>query len=106
LPTPNPQIIYFHANVKDFEEGNRNDIKGLAKPLYEQYIQLITAKGAPDDKVKGNLAAAYVYLANYAEFKEKDAAKTLDLYTKAKEMDPTNPQVVYYFSKKGSGKSK
>jgi tetratricopeptide (TPR) repeat protein len=106
LPTPNPQIIYFHANVKDFEEGDRNDIKGLAKPLYEQYIQLITAKGAPDDKVKGNLAAAYVYLANYAEFKEKDAAKTLDLYTKAKEMDPTNPQVVYYFAKKGSGKSK
>lgn len=106
LPTPNPQIIYFHANVKDFEEGDRNDIKGLAKPLYEQYIQLITAKGAPDDKVKGNLAAAYVYLANYAEFKEKDAAKALDLYTKAKEMDPTNPQVVYYFAKKGQGKSK
>ena len=106
LPTPNPQIIYFLANVKDYEDGDRNNIKGLAKPLFEQYIQLITAKGAPDDKVKGNLAAAYVYLANYAEFKEKDAAKALDLYTKAKEMDPTNPQVVYYFAKKGQGKSK
>ncbi len=41
LPTPNSQIIYYHANVKDFEDGDRNNIKGLAKPLFEQYIQLI-----------------------------------------------------------------
>jgi tetratricopeptide (TPR) repeat protein len=106
LPAPNASIIYFHANVKDYEDGDRDNIKGLAKPLFEQYIQLITAKGTPDDKVKPNLAAAYVYLGNYAEFKEKDSAKALDLYTKAKEMDPTNPQVVYYFAKKGAGKSK
>ncbi|WP_419788820.1 tetratricopeptide repeat protein [Mucilaginibacter sp. X4EP1] len=106
LPTPNGQIIYFHANVKDFEEGDRNNIKGLAKPLYEQYIQVVTAKGAPDDKTKGYLAAAYVYLGNYAEYKDKDEAKALDLYTKAKELDPTNPQVVYYFAKKGGGKGK
>ncbi|WP_144912655.1 tetratricopeptide repeat protein [Mucilaginibacter frigoritolerans] len=106
LPTPNAQIIYFHANVKDFEEGDRNNIKGLAKPLFEQYIQVVTAKGAPDDKTKGYLAAAYVYLGNYAQYKEKDEAKALDLYTKAKDMDPTNPQVVYYFAKKGGAKSK
>jgi tetratricopeptide (TPR) repeat protein len=106
VPTPNAQIIYFHANVKDFQEGDRNDIKGLAKPLFEQYVQLVTAKGTVDDKVKPNLAVAYVYLGNYAEYKEKDAAKALDYYTKAKEMDPTNPQVVYYFAKKGNGKSK
>ncbi|HEY4322393.1 MAG TPA: hypothetical protein VGN20_00365 [Mucilaginibacter sp.] len=106
LPAPNSQIIFFHANVKDFQEGDRNNIKGLAKPLFEQYIQVVTAKGAPDDKTKPNLAIAYVYLGNYAEFKEKDSAKALDLYTKAKDMDPTNPQVVYYFAKKGQGKSK
>jgi len=107
LPAPNAQIIYFHANVKDFEEGgDRNNIKGLAKPLFEQYVQLVTAKGAVDDKTKPNLAAAYVYLGNWAENREKDSAKALDLYTKAKELDPTNAQVVYYFAKKAQGKSK
>jgi len=107
LPTPNAPIVYYHANVKDFEEGDRNNIKGLAKPFFEQYIQIITAKGGtPNDQTKGYLAAAYVYLANYAQYKEKDEAKALDLYTKAKDNDPTNPQVVYYFAKKGGGKSK
>jgi tetratricopeptide (TPR) repeat protein len=106
LPAPNASIIYYHANVKNFEDGDRNNIKGLAKPLYEQYIQLITAKGTVEDKLKANMAEAYVYLATYAQYKDKDEAKALDLYTKAKEMDPTNPQVVYYFAKKGGGKSK
>ena len=106
VTTPPASLVYFHANVKDFEEGDRNNIKGLAKPLFELYIQTVTAKGGtPDDQTKGYLAAAYVYLANYAQYKEKDEAKALDLYTKAKDMDPTNPQVVYYFAKKGNGKS-
>ncbi len=56
LPKPNPQIIFFHANVKDFEDADRNNIKGLAKPLFEQYIQVVTAAGSPDDKTKINLA--------------------------------------------------
>ena len=106
LPKPNAPIIYYHANVKDFEDSDRNNIKGLAKTLFEQYISVVTAAGAPDDKTKVNLAVAYAYLGNYAMNKEKDEAKALDLYTKAKDMDPTNPQVVYYFAKKGGGKSK
>src|SRR6185503_7885124 len=104
LPTPNAQIVYFHANVKDFEDSDRNNIKGLAKPLFEQYIQLITAKGGTlDDRTKGDLAAAYVYLGIYAENREKDQAKALDMFTKARELDPQNPQVVYYFAKRGQG---
>jgi tetratricopeptide (TPR) repeat protein len=104
---PIAKIIYFHANVKDFEDGDRNNIKGLAKPLFEQYVQLMTASGVTlDSDAKEQLGVAYAYLGNYAENKDKDSAKALDLYTKAKEMDPTNAQVVYYFQKKSNGKSK
>ena len=54
LAKPNPPIVYLQAQVKDFEDsGDRNNIKGLAKPYYEQYIQLITAKGGtPSDEEK------------------------------------------------------
>jgi len=103
---PVAEAALYLAYINDYQEVDRNNIKGLAKPFYEQYIQLITSKGNPDDKTKGKLANAYAYLGNYAENKEKDSAKALDLYTKAKEMDPSNAQVVYYFQKKSSGKSK
>ncbi|MCO5946219.1 tetratricopeptide repeat protein [Mucilaginibacter flavidus] len=105
---PNAQILYFHANVKDFEDGDRNNIKGLAKPFFEQYVQLITAKTTPlKDDEKTSMGVALAYLGNYAENKEKDSAKALDLYTKAQTFDPENPQVKYYFAtKKTGGKSK
>lgn len=104
---PVAEVALYLAYINDQQEVDRNNIKGLAKPFYEQYIQLILAKGGtPDDKTKAKLANAYVYLGTYAENKDKDEAKALDYYTKAKEMDPTNPQVVYFFSKKGNGKSK
>jgi tetratricopeptide (TPR) repeat protein len=103
---PVAEVALYLAYINDYQEIDRNNIKGLAKPFYEQYIQLVTAKGNPDDKTKSKLANAYVYLGNYAENKDHDQAKALDYYTKAKEMDPTNPQVVYYFAKRGQGKSK
>ena len=59
-----------------------------------------------DEKTKASLANAYVYLATYAQFKEKDEAKALDLYTKARDNDPTNAQVKYFFAKRSSGKTK
>jgi len=100
----NAQVLYYHANIKDFEDGDRNDpkaFKGLAKPLYEQYIAAVTAKGPIEDKYKSNAAAAYAYLGAFAQYKENDQAKALDMYTKARDLDPTNPQVVYYFQTKG-----
>ena len=107
LQKPSPAVVFMHAGVKDFEDGDRNNIKGLAKPYYEQYIQLITAKGGtPDDETKSNMTDAYVYLGTYYQYKEKDDAKALENYTKAKEMDPTDKRVVYYFAKRGAGKSK
>ncbi|HEY5326190.1 MAG TPA: hypothetical protein VIJ27_04260 [Mucilaginibacter sp.] len=103
---PYPEAVLYLAYITDQQETDRNNIKGLAKPFYEQYIQLITAKGTPDDKTKSKLANAYVYLGRYYQYKEKDEAKALDNFSKAKELDPTNPQVVYYFAKKSQGKSK
>jgi len=106
LPSPNDQITYVHAQIKDFEEpSDRNNIKGLAKPYYEQYIQLITAKGGtPDDDTKSNLTDAYVYLGNYAEYKDKDHAKALDYFNKAKALEPTDARVTYYFQTAGKTK--
>jgi len=108
VKAPIAAVIYFHAGVKDFEEGgDRNNIKGLAKPYYEQYVQLVLVKGAPtDDAGKSNLADAYVYLGNYAEYKDNDHAKALDYFNKAKELEPNDARVVYYFQTKGAGKSK
>jgi len=97
-------VVSLHAQVKDFEDGDRNDpkaFKGLAKPLYEQYVQIATASGTVADKDKETVAVAYAYLGNYAEYKDNDHAKALDYFNKAKDLDPTNPQVVYYFQTKG-----
>ncbi|MDB5015953.1 MAG: Tetratricopeptide repeat protein [Mucilaginibacter sp.] len=106
-PNPFAGAVLYLAYINDQKEVDRNNIKGFAKPFYEQYIQLITAKGGtPADDVKKNLANAYAYLGTYAEYKDKDEAKALDYYNKAKEMNPDNAQVKYYFAKKGAGKSK
>jgi Flp pilus assembly protein TadD len=102
---PYAEAVLYLAYINDQQETDRNNIKGLAKPFYEQYIQLITAKGVPDEKTKPKLANAYVYLGRYAEFKEKNEAKALDNFNKAKDLDPTNPQVIYYFQAKGGKKS-
>jgi len=106
LANPNISVVYYQAQVKDFEDaGDRNNIKGLAKPFYEQYIQLVLAKGGtPDADTKSNLVDAYVYLGNYAEFKDKDHAKALDDFNKAKELDPTDARVTYYFQTSGKAK--
>lgn len=100
-PTTADAYIY-RARVNELKDKDRNNIAGYAKPFYEKYIELVNAKGVPaTDKGKKDLAEAYVYLANYAEFKEKDTAKTLENYTKARDNDPTNKQVVAYFARKG-----
>ncbi len=102
-----PNAYLFRARVNELKDKDRNNIVGYAKPFYEKYIETTAAKGGtPTDKVKKELAEAYVYLATFAEFKEKDAAKTLENYTKARDNDPTNKQVVAYFSRKGGAASR
>lgn len=107
---PVPIVALYQARVNDYKEPDpdRNNIQGLARPYYEKYIELVTAKGGvPTEADKKGLAEAYVYLGTIYEFKEKDDVKAGENYTKARELDPANKQVQRYFQKKSSaGKGK
>jgi tetratricopeptide (TPR) repeat protein len=101
--SPNTADAYlYRARVNELKDKDRNNIVGYAKPFYEKYIEVVNAKGAPTtDKGKRELAEAYAYIGTFAEFKEKNDAKALENYTKAREYDPTNKTAAAYFSRKG-----
>jgi tetratricopeptide (TPR) repeat protein len=102
---PSSDIAIYQARLNDLKETDRNNaanFKGYAKPYYEQYISLITAKGAVADKDKKPMAEAYAYLGNYYEYKEKDAAKADENFAKARDLDPTNKSVQQHFAKGGA----
>ena len=103
-----PAIAYlYRARIADMHETDRNNIKGLAKPMYEKFIAAAVAKGAPATQTdKDQLTEAYAYMGNYYEFKEKDEAKAAENFGKARDIDPTNKQALDYFKRKGGGKSK
>ncbi len=103
---PIPTVVLYRAFVNDAKDADRNNIKGLAKPYYEQYIALISVKADATSDEKKNLANAYSYLGSFYEYKEKDQAKAAENFGKARDADPTNQQAVDYFKKKGGGKSK
>ena len=97
-----PAIAYlYRARIADLHETDRNNIKGLAKPMYEKFIAAATAKGAPaTQQDKDQLTEAYDYLGTYYEFKEKDEAKAAENFGKAKDVDPANKQALDYFKRK------
>ena len=103
LTTPNTMVTLYRARLYDLKEKDRNNIAGYAKPFYEKLIEYTTAKPTLADADKKNLAEAYAYLGAYAEYKEKDAAKATENYTKARENDPTNRPALDYFKRKGGG---
>ncbi|TWR29748.1 hypothetical protein FPZ43_07775 [Mucilaginibacter pallidiroseus] len=98
---PIPAVLLFRARVNESKDADRNNIKGYAKPYYEQYIAAVSATPPADERAKRELAEAYIYLGNLAMYKEKDEAKATENYTKARELDPTNKQVAAFFSRKG-----
>jgi tetratricopeptide (TPR) repeat protein len=106
VTNPIATVAYYRALVNDAKDLDRNNIKGLAKPYYEQYIALVTAKSSPSDEEKKNLASAYDYLGSYYEYKEKDQAKAAENFGKARDVDPNNKQAVDYFKRHGGAKSK
>ena len=100
---PIGDVTLYRARIAEYKDKDRNNIKGLAKPFYEKYLQIMTATPPTDDRSKRNMGEAYAYLGAYYEFKEKDEAKASENYAKAKEVDPTNKQAAAYFSRKGGG---
>jgi Flp pilus assembly protein TadD len=103
---PIPAVVLFRARVNDSKDRDRNNIKGYAKPYYEQYTQLMATTPPADDQQKRGLAEAYVYLGTYYQYKEKDDAKATENFTKARELDPANKQVAAFFARKSGGKGK
>jgi Tfp pilus assembly protein PilF len=89
----------YQAYVNDLKETDRNNIKGLAKPYYEQFITLTTAKPTLTDSDKKLLASAYDYLGRYYAYQVKDDAKATDNYTKAAADDPTDQEAAAFLTK-------
>jgi len=90
----------YRAYIADQKDNDYNNLKGLAKPFYEQMIKFLTAKSPLSDKEKGWLADSYASLGIYYQYHDKDDAKALENFTKAKDTDPTNKQALYYFDQK------
>ncbi len=101
---PQASVALYQARANDLKEPSRNTSMGYAKPYYEQYIQLVTAKTPIADADKIFLGEAYAYLGTYYEFKEKDAAKAAENFGKALEADPTNKQAKGYTERKAKTK--
>ena len=97
--TPYAPVSQYLAYINDLKETDHNNIKGLAKPFYEQYIAIVTAKPTLTDNDKKGLASAYDYLARYYEFVTKDMAKATDNYTKAAAADPTDQEASGFLAK-------
>jgi len=101
---PYALAVLYRAYVNDLKETDREkNYKGYAKPYYEKYIELVSPKTPYDDATKKNLIGAYAYLGYYYEFSAKDQTKADEYWAKAKDIDPTNKQVVNYYARKGSG---
>lgn len=101
---PQSAVALYQARANDLREPSRNTSQGYAKPYYEQYIQLISAKGTVADADKAFLSEAYAYLGTYYEYKEKNEAKASENFTKALEADPSNKQAKAFTDKKGKTK--
>ncbi len=98
---PVADVFIYRARVNDLKETDRNNIKGLAKPFYEQYLALEEAKGVPtDNRTKVNMTEAYDYLGTYYDLIAKDPTKAADYYGKALALTPTDPQALQYQKKK------
>ncbi|HEY0244114.1 MAG TPA: hypothetical protein VGC01_01005, partial [Mucilaginibacter sp.] len=91
-----------HARMVDYKDRDMTKMQGYAKPYYEKYIALDGALPTPTDTQKRGLAEAYAYLGNYYVYHDKDDAKALEAFTKARDLNPNNAQAKFYFDSKAA----
>lgn len=96
------QALTTRAYIADYRDTLYSDLKGIAKPRYEKIIEMIGAKATPTASEKKALAAAYAYLGNYAEYHDKDDAKAMEYFTKARDLNPDNGYAKFYFDQKAA----
>ncbi|MDB4924327.1 tetratricopeptide repeat protein [Mucilaginibacter sp.] len=99
------QLYYYpmyRAYINDYKDGDYANLKGLSKPYYEQIIAILAAKTPLADADKRILADAYAYLGNYYQYHDKDDAKAMENFTKAKELNPDNGYAKFYFDSKSA----
>jgi tetratricopeptide (TPR) repeat protein len=104
LTKPNADALIYRARIAELRD-NREDLNkmvGYAKPFYEKFIEVMTAEPSTDPRMIKNLGEAYAYMGNYYLYHDKDDAKAMEMYTKAKEKDPTNRQADFYFKNKAA----
>ncbi|MBS1528833.1 MAG: tetratricopeptide repeat protein [Bacteroidetes bacterium] len=105
MQNPPPVIIITRAEVNDAKDIDRNNIKGLGKPYYEQFLAMMTDPSQFTADDKKNYVEACDYLGNYYYYKEKDVAKATDYYTKAHNVDPTDKISSDFLKRKPGAKS-
>ncbi|RKR81240.1 tetratricopeptide repeat protein [Mucilaginibacter gracilis] len=104
---PYAPAVLFRAYIADERETDREkNYKGYAKPYYEKFVELISTKTPLSDANKKDLVGAYAYLGSYYEFAAKDATKADEYWGKAKDLDPTNKQVIAYLARKAGTPAK
>ncbi|MBC7398666.1 MAG: hypothetical protein H7289_01880 [Mucilaginibacter sp.] len=99
---PVPLAFMYRARIASVRDADLNNMKGLPKPYYDKVIAYYTATPPPTDREKKDLAEAYAYMGTYAQYHDKDDAKAMESFTKAKELDPVNKQAAYYFDSKNA----
>ncbi|HTH83332.1 MAG TPA: tetratricopeptide repeat protein [Mucilaginibacter sp.] len=95
---PSSLVFLYRARIAYMKDGDYNNMKGLPKPYYDKYIEL----EATAQSDKRALAEAYAYEGAYAQYHDKDDAKALDNYTKARDLNPNNSQAKFYFDQKAA----
>lgn len=107
MPTPTFYAPLFRARIAELRDADRENKKGLAKPFYEQVIQILEPKAATvAGQEKIALIEAYDYMGNIYAYKEKDDIKAKEYFDKAKVLDPADTQADFYFKQKAGTKSK
>jgi tetratricopeptide (TPR) repeat protein len=97
---PVPAEYLYRARIAGLRDTDLTKMKGLSKPFYEKYIELSSTPPPTDARAKGDLAEAYASIGQYYEYHDKDDAKALDNFTKARDLNPTNSYAKYYFDSK------